>query len=149
MSKPITSVASRFWPRVNFNGPNGCWEWLGQKNEKGYGIIGLGGKNCKSIKAHCFSYLTLVCPIPEGFVVDHTCHNPSCVNPSHLEAVTQAVNLQRGISFNKRKTHCPKGHELFGDNLYVFVSARGSSRSCKECHRQNCRVSDARKRIAA
>ena len=34
--------------------------------------------------------------MPEGLVIDHKCRNRLCCNPDHLEAVTQAVNVQRG-----------------------------------------------------
>jgi hypothetical protein len=29
-------------------------------------------------------------------VIDHLCENKLCINPKHLEAVTQQVNIQRG-----------------------------------------------------
>jgi hypothetical protein len=35
-------------------------------------------------------------PIPDGLVIDHLCRVSLCVNPDHLEAVTEAVNVQRG-----------------------------------------------------
>jgi hypothetical protein len=27
-------------------------------------------------------------PIPPGYHIHHTCENPACIEPSHLEAVT-------------------------------------------------------------
>jgi hypothetical protein len=54
------------------------------------------------------------------------------VNPAHLEAVTQAENNRR---MQARKTHCSKGHPLFGDNLY---SAPGTThRECRTCRKAN------------
>lgn len=33
-------------------------------------------------------------PIPEGLVIDHTCHVRLCVKPDHLRAVTQKQNVE-------------------------------------------------------
>lgn len=34
--------------------------------------------------------------LPEGMVLDHKCKNPACVNPKHLEPVSQSENCRRG-----------------------------------------------------
>ena len=43
----------RFWPKVNKEAPNGCWEWTGSLSTEGYGRFSL---NCKGIQAHRYSY---------------------------------------------------------------------------------------------
>lgn len=84
--------------------PGDCWEWLANKNHKGYGQIQYNGKTCK---AHRVVYELLVGPIPDGLQLDHTCRNRGCVNPSHLEPVTLAENLKRGRCA-RRAIHLPR-----------------------------------------
>lgn len=118
---------TRYVPEPN----TGCWLWLGYIYPKtGYGDI------CRTKGhelAHRFSYRLHKGPIPVGLQLDHLCRVRSCVNPSHLEAVTARTNQLRGgdtlAAKNARKTECPRGHPYSGDNLYI---ERGS-RMCKKC----------------
>jgi len=50
----------------------------------------------KSKSAYVVFYERTHGPVPHGLILDHVCRNPRCVNPAHLEAVTYAVNNQRG-----------------------------------------------------
>jgi hypothetical protein len=57
------------------------------------------------------------------------------VNPAHLEPVTNAENVLRGVSptaLNARKTHCIRGHALEGDNVMRY--GRMTGRHCRACH---------------
>lgn len=71
-----------------------CWMWQRHCNESGYGMV--GSKKHRSKLAHRVFYERKHGPIPDGLVPDHLCRQPPCVNPDHLELVTQAVNSQRG-----------------------------------------------------
>lgn len=81
----------RFWDRVKKS--DGCWEWSGSKDNKGYGILS-SYKGGASIKAHRLSYEMANGEIPSGMVIRHKCDNPTCVNPSHLEIGTQKDNVR-------------------------------------------------------
>lgn len=127
-------VAERFKTKYRVDQDTGCWLWIGSRQPKGYGKFWPNKRRC--VLAHRWSYESSVGPIPDGLQIDHLCRNPRCVNPEHLEPVTRKVNLLRGDGFpgqNVRKTHCPKGHPLEGDNLYRCP--RRGCRTCRECMR--------------
>jgi hypothetical protein len=127
------TLAERFWSKVEKT--SSCWLWRGATNASGYGLSWDPTRQ-RPKRAHRVSYELSVGPIPEGLVLDHLCRNPSCVNPAHLEPVTDRENILRGTGAsaqNARKTHCPKGHPLEGDNLYRRpnqVSGRGQCLAC-------------------
>jgi hypothetical protein len=124
--------------------PGGCWEWTGFKDSTGYGRISILSKRRS---AHRLSYEHHLGPIPVGLVIDHLCRNPGCVNPLHLEPVTQTENIKRGISpipANAAKTHCLRGHEY--TQLNTGVNA--GKRYCKACDREKHRRAAAAKRTA-
>lgn len=79
----------RFFERVEITGF--CWNWTGGTSTA-YGVFWFGGR---MVRAHRWAYEHLVGPIPEGMQLDHLCWNPGCVNPDHLEPVTQDENNAR------------------------------------------------------
>lgn len=110
-----------------------CWNWTGYLN-LGYGVF-------KSKRAHRVAYEHLVGPIPEGLVIDHLCRNRACVNPEHMEPVTNKENVLRGIGPSAqaaRLTHCVNGHELKPENLNILTSKKTRlKRRCGACSRFN------------
>jgi hypothetical protein len=120
-----------FWTRV-IKG-DGCWGWNGCHTGVGYGTFCVGVGQMRL--AHRIIYELVIGPIPDGLQIDHLCRNRGCVNPAHLEAVTQAENLRRG-RFGILCTHCPKGHPYDEVNTYRDP---GGGRRCRECHRVNRR----------
>lgn len=67
--------------------------------------------------------------IPQDKVIDHLCRVRTCCNPSHLDPVTQAENMARGV--RAQMTHCKRGHEFTEENTYLFRGSRG----CRMCRR--------------
>lgn len=109
-----------------------CWEWCGGLKGCGYGAFHCAGR---SRLVHRVSYEHYIGPIPAGLTIDHLCRNRRCVKPSHLQPVTMQENTLRGFGvtgMNARKTHCPNGHPLSGDNLAPNKYRR---RRCLTCER--------------
>ncbi len=116
----------------------GCWLWTGCRSN-GYGQLHWKAKN---LPAHRLSYEAFVGPIPAGLQIDHLCRVHACVNPAHLEPVTQRENSRRGVAGDvnggrqRAKTHCPQGHPYEGENLFV---RKNGKRDCRECSNTNRR----------
>lgn len=110
---------------------SGCWEWLGSKSNGGYGQFII---NTKKLYIHRFIYEYYHGQICPDLQIDHLCRNRKCGNPNHLEQVTQQENISRGSRPNQ--THCKRGHELKGVNLYINKTNHRSCRTCRTvCNR--------------
>lgn len=94
---------TRFWAKVDKDGPYGCWLWTGTKIGD-YGSFYISGctekQNLVQTRAHRYSWELASGPIPKDMVMDHLCHVTLCVNPNHLRLATFSQN-----SFN-RSRHC-------------------------------------------
>lgn len=122
----------RFWTKVDKS--QDCWIWTGAKIPEGYGSFQVEGRQQG---AHRISYEETKEKIPDGYVLDHLCRNKACVNPNHLEVVTNRTNILRGESMaaqNARKIMCKRGHLLNSDNL-TPTGLRKGERNCKKCMR--------------
>jgi hypothetical protein len=114
----VKDIESRFWERVNENGPrpeswslaavrgitSRCWMWTGNVNDVGPGYgYGTLSKGAKRIMAHRFSYELHGGTLIRGQQIDHLCSRPACVNPEHLEQVTVAENRKRQSQTARRR----------------------------------------------
>lgn len=144
------TTEQRFWAKVD-KSADGCWRWTGCTQKPGYGRFRGDGE---TVYAHRYSFELHKGAIPARFVIDHVCRNPGCVNPDHLEAVTNRENTMRGTAPAKARVsikiarlarvasmraivHCPQGHAYDKANTRYRQDGR---RRCAECYRQRARA---------
>ncbi len=118
------SISERFWSKVRDVG--GCWVWTAAiRKTDGYGVFNAMGK---IVPAHRYAYEEMRAEVPPGLVLDHLCRNRACVNPWHVEPVTDAVNIARGQAptiLLRASGKCKRGHEL---------SPRSGGQYCLTCN---------------
>jgi hypothetical protein len=112
-----------------------CWLYAGSVNKDDYGVmpVKIDGK-WRERRVHRLVYEALVGEIPDKLVLDHLCRIPRCINPEHLEPVTDQINILRGIGTGAKhaqQTACKNGHP-YVDGSYYQRSDGG--RRCKVCH---------------
>lgn len=127
MTDVTDAFLKRFWDKVEKT--ESCWVWFGAKTG-GYGQIKFGDR---IHYAHRISYMLATGAFPK-YMIDHLCRNPACVNPKHMEDVTNMTNSLRGISpaaQNARKVVCKHGHPFDKENTYIGTNGR--FRTCRLC----------------
>lgn len=147
---PIARLGVPAWQRVLSRidkTPEGCWLWQGPTS-RGYGYINARGQAL----VHRVVYEHFK-GVPDAPQLDHLCHTRDkscrggptcrhrrCVNPDHLEPVTNLENAARGRAGDaiRRRaaliTHCPQGHEYTPENTCYYGPNR--HRYCRTCNQE-------------
>ena len=140
-------IQRRFWDNVRFWGAgiDDCWPYGKKPTGLGYGQ--LLWKGSPERLAHRLAYKLTYGEPPEGFVIDHECHNRDqtcpggkecmhrrCCNPRHLVAKTIGQNVQAVRAERRKiKTHCVNNHEWNDQNTRTLWNG---NRQCRTCARE-------------
>ena len=124
------TLETRFWEKVNIT--DTCWLWTGATSD-GYGSFGFNGK-MKRVHRLAYAWAKGV-PVDSFGILDHLCRVKNCVNPDHLEEVSQAENVRRGDSANRDL--CRRGlHPWTRENIIKSPSSRPRCRTCNRATRR-------------
>lgn len=131
----------RFNSRFTIDSSTECWNW-DNKIVNGTNLYGRFYYNDVRYAAHVFSYMIYVGDIMEESDTDHLCRNTKCVNPKHLENVSELENIRRSRGvFNSDPNFCPNGHEY----SVTGMDNRIDSIRCSECRRIKIRKQNWKK----
>jgi hypothetical protein len=154
--KKYESLASethlaRLYSEVNTLDSDSCWNWTGSKVKDGYGAMVRQIDNKKfTIFVHRLSWTLQNGEIPDGMVVDHTCHTSdidnckgacehrSCINPAHLRITTFAENLRIKRSNPHTQTNEETGvchNKLHKWEVGSYTVWKSGKRTCNECRK--------------
>ena len=97
---------------------NGCHEYTGSHDAKGYGSL---SHKCKHYRAHRAAYLVYKGVIPRGDHVLHKCDNPPCINPDHLFLGTNADNMRDMKNKNRQCKGSDKHNSFLTEKQVVAI----------------------------
>lgn len=113
-------LEEKFWSYVDRSGgPDSCWTWTSNKDNKGYGRIFRSSRPTRYWTAHRVSWvLANQKPLGDALVC-HRCDNPSCCNPAHLWPCTNTENKADSVA-KKRPPRLENHHNTKLKNEMVL-----------------------------
>ena len=139
-------LLERMFNNVNVLDTDSCWLWDNTINREGYGITTRKiDKKVYGLLVHRVSYYNTYGSIPEGMVVDHSCHSPQncingvrcqhrrCYNPHHLRLLTRAENTAVGANPRINVGLCRNNlHAWTDENVYTYPSGKQMCMTCQK-----------------
>lgn len=107
-----------------------CWIWSGAFSETGYPHF--RNERGEIERGHRTAYRWFIGAIAPANQVHHLCNDKRCVNPAHLQQLTDAEHREQHARSTGR---CRKGHLIEGQNVVHSVSEGRPIRKCAICHR--------------
>ncbi len=103
----LAQLPPDFYSKVQVDETSGCWNWSARLDRTGYGRFYWRNRD---EAAHRLAFQYTKGHIPDGLVLHHICRNKRCVNPAHLEPVTNTANIQLHARESKHRMYCKRGH---------------------------------------
>lgn len=140
----VGDLLDRMWAgQMTSSDPDACDPHPYTPNAQGYAVLRVRGR---LERVHRLQYRVIVGEVPDGLVLDHTCHSDDegcpggdldphrrCRNVRHMEPVTPRENTRRGRNSHRAKTHCPAGHE-YKTHVRTYRCSDGYTRRfCTSC----------------
>lgn len=134
---------------LNRNIVGTCWIWTGTVLPNGYGEVRLFGQTFLVHRLSCFVYHDLDLNDKTKLALHkNICHNRLCFNPDHLYIGSNSDNIKDSIKLGnhkeKRKTHCPQGHEYTKENTHKNWKGHRQCKLCQKLH--NKKACDKRRK---
>ncbi len=100
LDSTLLEGAARFWSNVDITAnPDECWNWLREKQRKGYGVAYFNGARWRANRlAWCLANRQAI-----QLQILHSCDNPSCCNPSHLREGTAKDNVDDMVERGRQR----------------------------------------------
>lgn len=143
----LDEIRARFFAKVaDASDPAACWIWKGGTAERGYGVFYLEGRNRRATQVSWELHHGK--PFPPKMQACHTCDHPPCVNPAHLFVGDHSSNARDAMKkgrfkfahdqpgwepWQKKATHCAKGHEYTPENTKHEMGRGNQFRRCRTC----------------
>jgi hypothetical protein len=138
-------LPARFVSKIEVDATTGCWLWTAARALDGGGRFGNnGGKKATPlvVNANRFAFEQVIGRLPKrlGLHLDHLCRNRQCCNPWHMEPVTHAENIRRGLASNREDGLCRAGlHEWNEENILHEPNGVRRCRPCRDAREKQYR----------
>ena len=140
---PVRTLQERFDSKL-LPGPGDCWGWSGAVDESnGYARFSIKtARGWRFAYAHRVAYEIYIAEIPPGLVIDHLCRNCACVNPWHMEPVTNGENVRRAWLVSQTwpppnwaftadwDGRCHRGHLITPETIVIRKNGKQECRTC-------------------
>ena len=136
----IEQIQQRVLPKIQKDGEH--WIWTGGQNGAGYPHWAEGFRK-RNWRVHRLMYaLTRGVGLEDrdDIVIDHICNIKLCVNPKHLQMISQRENVRRNPKHNgKHLDGCYYDHEPHDDINIYKITKYGQYYRCRPCYNRRAR----------
>ena len=103
-----------------------CLLWDFRIDTHGYGRVAVKGK---TLLAHRYAWERVNGPIPDGLMIDHTCHNRSCIEVLHLRVATRSENNSNRSGSTSESSTGIRNVYPRGNKFYVLIRKNGIAKN--------------------